>query len=546
MWSKTISILPSHKERLLESNAPDRPYPTNPDNDTSDATGGFFTRLSSRKPILIAGGLIFCFILVAFILNLAPIIQDDDSTDTIVYSDLPKNDHSDRPQSPLETQLDDEDDDPTSEPPSLALVQLTAEARGKSNISYTTFLEAARLEREYAIALLLDEADIALANREVYSVTLKDATQIAPSKNIHDYVSLRKYWWPNPDTEDGLPYVRIDGVTNPEIYTVADHDLLRAMMADVHTMGMAYYFTGGVKKEYLHKSAMRLREWFLDKKTYMTPHLNYGSLRRGETHGMQYGLLDMYPIFRMFDALHYLKQDAEWPTELIPELQRWFQKYVKWLETSKIGRGERAARNNHGSYFDVQIIGIYIFLGRMADARAVARKALNRIDSQVRADGSQPEELARTMSFHYSVFNLQAFMTLARWGDELDVDIWRYEGPDGQSIRKATDFLLQYALKDGKGWPVPNINGFTPGLVDFLKCLKIAWIVYGDERYLEGIRYLEPKVNRWMAAGEAKTISTYFCDMSMLLEAGRHGTGFMWHWCLASLEEPGRVHSVYG
>ncbi|KAF3924901.1 hypothetical protein ABW21_db0206893 [Orbilia brochopaga] len=547
MWSaKTNSVLPSHKEQLLQSDPSNRPFITNLDIDSSETRKGLFARLSSRKPVLIAGGLIFCLIILTIVLNLLPNIQSDEyDASAVVYGDPPKIDDNDQPQLELEPQMDNSDDNSTDEPPSVAVIQLTADARRKSNISYTQFLEAASLEREYAIALLLDEADLALAHKKIYSVTRKDETQVAPSGNMHDYISLRKYWWPNPDTEDGLPYIRIDGVVNPEISKVPDHDLLRALMADVHMMGTAFYFTGGKRKEYLHKCAMRLRVWFLDKKTYMAPHLNYADLRRGETHGTQYGILDMYPIFRIFDALHYLTQDAEWPTDLIPELQKWFQKYVKWLETSKIGRLEREGRNNHGTYYDVQIISIYLFLCRTDDARAVARESLNRIDSQIRADGSQPEELARTMSFHYSVFNLEGFMTLARWGDELGVDIWHYVGPDGQSIRKATDFLLQYALKDGRDWPVPNINGFDQGMVDFLKCLKVAWIVYGDERYLEGIRYLEPKVNDLMASGEAKTISTYFCDMSMLLEAGRHGTGFMWHWCLASLEEPGRVHSVY-
>ncbi len=38
----------------------------------------------------------------------------------------------------------------------------------------------------------------------------------APSGDKHDYVSLSKYFWPNPKTSDGLPYVLLDGETNPE------------------------------------------------------------------------------------------------------------------------------------------------------------------------------------------------------------------------------------------------------------------------------------------------------------------------------------------
>ena len=49
---------------------------------------------------------------------------------------------------------------------------------------------------------------------DTYSVT--DKTLSPPSGNKHDYMSLAPYWWPNPNTANGLPYIRRDGVVNPE------------------------------------------------------------------------------------------------------------------------------------------------------------------------------------------------------------------------------------------------------------------------------------------------------------------------------------------
>src|SRR5690606_41789327 len=69
-------------------------------------------------------------------------------------------------------------------------------------------------EYEAADGKLLQQADKALT-RKAYSVTQKDG--IAPSGNKHDYVSLSRYWWPNPDTPDGLPYIYKDGQSNPEL-----------------------------------------------------------------------------------------------------------------------------------------------------------------------------------------------------------------------------------------------------------------------------------------------------------------------------------------
>lgn len=197
-----------------------------------------------------------------------------------------------------------------------------------------------------------------------------------------------------------------------------------------------------------------------------------------------------------------------------------------------MARLEREGNNNHGTYYDVQVIGIYLFLGQTEEARAVAELALKtRIDAQIEADGRQTEELVRKTSWYYSVFNLQALMSLARWGDDVGVDMWNYKGPQGQSIKKAVDFLLPYSLTNGDGWPVDNIKGYE--MADFLKCLQIAYTIWGDEKYLDAIKVLEPPVRARMDAGELKTISTYMCDMSTLFEAGhRGGQGMIWHWCL--------------
>ncbi|KAF9099005.1 hypothetical protein BGX29_007359 [Mortierella sp. GBA35] len=407
-------------------------------------------------------------------------------------------------------------------------LSIATKARKASPISYAQMLSAARRERDYAIALMVREAELALGSTEVYSVTNKDQT--APSNDVHDYLSLSKYFWPNEDKPNGLPYKRIDGHVNPEIETVQDYRLLRTMIREVHAMGMAYHFTG--RKEFADKCVVRLREWFLDEATYMNPNINFGSLRKGEKLGARTGVLDMFPIIRVFDALHYLKQGPTWPQDLIPQLQEWFTRYVRWLETSTLAKVERKGNNNHGTYFDVQIIGIYLFLGRVEDARKVARQALHtRIDSQITAKGEQPEEMERKTSWYYSIFNLHALMTLARWGDDLGVDMWFYEGPQGQSIKKAIDFMLPYALSGGEGWPVENLRGYD--VADYLKCLQIGWHIYGDEKYLEAMKVLGPKVEKDMDEGRIKTVSTFMCDMSTLMEATtRGGQGFIWHWCL--------------
>ena len=48
-------------------------------------------------------------------------------------------------------------------------------------------------------------------------VSVMDKVDIPPSGNKHDYVSLAPYWWPNPNTPNGLPYIRKDCQINPEV-----------------------------------------------------------------------------------------------------------------------------------------------------------------------------------------------------------------------------------------------------------------------------------------------------------------------------------------
>lgn len=91
-----------------------------------------------------------------------------------------------------------------------------------------------------ALAKLTREADRALISAP-RSVVRKEIAP--PSGDRHDYMSLAPYWWPNPNTQDGLPYVRRDGKINPERNSIADRQNLENTVALVKTLALAYYFT---------------------------------------------------------------------------------------------------------------------------------------------------------------------------------------------------------------------------------------------------------------------------------------------------------------
>src|SRR5438132_4869754 len=81
---------------------------------------------------------------------------------------------------------------------------------------YVTLLDLLTKQHDEAVDQLIKSADLAVANNSVYSVTLK--AQLPPSGDPHDYMSLARYFWPDPSKPDGLPYIRKDGYSNPEFF----------------------------------------------------------------------------------------------------------------------------------------------------------------------------------------------------------------------------------------------------------------------------------------------------------------------------------------
>ena len=111
-----------------------------------------------------------------------------------------------------------------------------------------------------------------------------------------------------------------------------------------------------------------------------------------------------------------------------------FQIISNGYKTGPNGRAESSAKNNHGSWFDQQLVGIALFLGDKDLARKVAETAkTKRIAFQIKPDGTEPLELARTKSFSYSVFNLTALMHLAQEAQIAGADLWTYRAEDGGS-----------------------------------------------------------------------------------------------------------------
>lgn len=311
-----------------------------------------------------------------------------------------------------------------------------------------------------------------------FSVMQKAITP--PSGNKHDYMSQAPYFWADPSKPDGLPYIRRDGEHNPELKKISDHDQFGRMGNDARSLALAFFLTGN--QAYADRAALLLRTWFLDPATKMNPNLEYGQGIPGINTGRGIGIIESRSLLDVTDAAGLLAGSKSWTTADQEGMKAWLAQYLNWMRTSSKGKDEDAAKNNHGTWYDLQVTDIALFLGD----RALAIDTLNRVKTrritvQVEPDGRQPLELVRTNAWGYSNGNLDGLVKLATLGDEVKVDLWSFKTPDGRSIRAAVDFLLPYAAGDKK-WDYAQIGGFHADSMQHT--LERAAAAYHDPRYV--------------------------------------------------------------
>jgi hypothetical protein len=332
--------------------------------------------------------------------------------------------------------------------------------------------------REFRAPLkqLMKEAEKALM---VAPVSVTEKSQVPPSGDKHDYMSLARYYWPDPKKADGLPYISRDGEVNPEIYEMNDYPNQGTMVSAVSTLALAYYLTGG---EHFAEHAVKLvRTWFVDSATHMNPNFNFAQGVKGASAGRPSGLIESRGLTQVIDAIGLLGSYKGWTDENQKDMINWFDQFLAWMQTSKLGQAEAKTTNNHGVWYDVQVSSMALFVGKRELARKVLEQAkTERIAEQIEPDGSQPRELARTTSKHYVAFNLEAFFALASIGSTAGIDLWNYQSNDGRSIRKAFDWVIPY-LRDEKAWTHKQIKKFDPA--QHYPILITASVFYNDESY---------------------------------------------------------------
>lgn len=337
---------------------------------------------------------------------------------------------------------------------------------------------------DIAMAALVQLADETMT---LPMISVADKPTTPPSGNKNDYVSLSPYWWPNPDTEDGLPYVRRDGEINPERF---DYDVnkLDDFGTVVRWCGIAYYFTGD--ERYAEEAVRRIRHFLIDPETAMTPRMRYGQFVPGVNDGRKFGLIETLRLRWVPDAISLLDGSEAMTDEVMAGAKKWFGDYAQWFNTSEFGVGERDGTNNHGTWAEAQIAYYSAFAGDWGTVKEMAERVPARIAMQFEPDGRQPEEIKRTRALDYTEFNLRGLTELAVLGERVGVDLWSFSTDDGRSIRQGFAFALPYFAQE-KEWPYKQISPPQKKHDTYAQSLRRASIAYDDPRFEEVIASLD-------------------------------------------------------
>ena len=288
-------------------------------------------------------------------------------------------------------------------------------------------------------------------------VSVMEKTKTPPSSSKHDYMSLAPYHWPDPTKKDGLPYMRKDGETNPEVKLYKDKAYLPELCSHIYSLALANYYSGD--KKYYNHAVQLIQVWFLDTATKMNPNMNFAQAIKGENVGRGAGLIDARHFIKVIEAIELMNRDGDYPKEDLKNMQLWFADFLQWMQTSKNGKEEMNAKNNHGVWYDALRLSIALFNNQKDAANKIIANAQIRLVNQMDDKNRFPLEMARTTSLHYSVFVIDAFLKIATMAEYTGVDFWTNRDNSKHTLRAAVEEMVPYLVQEKK-WDGPQIKPF--------------------------------------------------------------------------------------
>jgi hypothetical protein len=327
-------------------------------------------------------------------------------------------------------------------------------------------------------ARVLKAADAYLAEKPI-TITSSSAPRSAGDK--HDFFSEGDYWWPDPANPKG-PYIRRDGQTNPDNFE-EHRKAMRRLSVQVPALAAAWKITK--ERKYADHAVKHLVAWFADPETKMAPHLKYAQAIHGRFTGRATGLIDTLHLVEVARAIEVLQPSGAFTPAQWTEVTRWFKDYLHWLVTHPYGIEERDATNNHGTCWVAQAAAF----ARLTEDEPVLDFCRERfkkvlVPGQMTMNGSFPQELMRTKPYSYSLFNLEAFASIAQTLSTKDDNLWSFETDNTRGMRTSVAFIFPF-IKDKKRWALAPDVQYDEHWPMRQAALLFAGLAYDKPEYIE-------------------------------------------------------------
>lgn len=285
---------------------------------------------------------------------------------------------------------------------------------------------------------------------EPVTVTSHISHRSAGTKN--DFYSEGDYWWPNPIHADSA-YIRKDGLTNPDNFVHHRRSMIRLSQIS-GALASAYLVTNNSK--YLKALMPHMKAWFVNPSTKMNPNLLYAQAIKGRVTGRGIGIIDTIHLIEVALAIEVLADSGEFSKEDIEAIKRWFSNYLDWLTTHEYGKKERDHGNNHSTCWAMQVAAFARLTQNKAQLKFCEQfyKTVLLL-GQMAEDGSFPKEIARTKPYGYSIFNLDAMVSLVQLLSNKENNLFQYKTNDGKSLELGLQFLFPF-MKNKEIWPYPK------------------------------------------------------------------------------------------
>ena len=321
--------------------------------------------------------------------------------------------------------------------------------------------------------------EIIESGKEAPVVTDKDDNELAPSGDSRDYTSATRYrMW---KTEDGgIDWE--DGVENPDIERYSDSKRVgEAKVSLLYTCAAAIEAKNRPENpdKYSAYAEQTLRKWFIDEETRMNPNLEYAHMMQGDETGNYFGIIEGAGFLFFLEEAEILRENDLIDDETYEGVKRWFEDYLDWLLTSEKGRKEMEMKNNHGTFYDVQVAQIADVLGRKDLVLEAIERSKERMAEHISESGEMPLESSRKDSYGYQLYNLYAYSKLALIGEKHGEDLWNYKPEGGGSLKSAFEYFY-------RNLPDPEEKPIDIGRVRQLyMALRSAGKAYSNEEYYD-------------------------------------------------------------